>query len=428
MERPATPTPTPSRSSKYPWPIPSPPALPNLVHMYDDLITQNASAVSQIETALRSLTYLIPGRFRESELASESLHSGVQLLSLYHDAVLARRAHTTTTATTPVPASTTHLPSPGGDHSPRHASRAPPPPPPPPPTTPHNRYARHWTRASPVYRRVATSLQVVQYTELLLEMYARRRGGDRARWRVVVAIEVIKAVGRLLLLRFTQSRPLLTRPLPEREIVVDHEQADAHHDDDDDDDHDLKPAPPWTMPRTGRPLPTALPLPDEVTPYLLAHVLSPDDVKPAPALLHRLTSGTGQLAEWLYILRPVVYAVVLQRLARQAERRRGPDWRPWLLGLGLEYAARQLAKADFRAHVAGGLRALTALEREEWRRRGWSLAWWALRGACYEQVTRPYLHRFAAGLRHVPVLGLVGGVLEDYEYLWDRYYFSTATL
>lgn len=27
-----------------------------------------------------------------------------------------------------------------------------------------------------------------------------------------------------------------------------------------------------------------------------------------------------------------------------------------------------------------------------------------------------------------PLLGLIGGVLEDYEYLWDTYYFPTATL
>jgi peroxin-16 len=27
-----------------------------------------------------------------------------------------------------------------------------------------------------------------------------------------------------------------------------------------------------------------------------------------------------------------------------------------------------------------------------------------------------------------PLLDLVGSIIEDYEYLWDNYYFSTATL
>lgn len=76
--------------------------LTDLPNLYGDFISKNASSVSQIESALRSLTYIIPGmiktfysltnmlsdrmfnqlipcyllgRFRESELASESCPS-----------------------------------------------------------------------------------------------------------------------------------------------------------------------------------------------------------------------------------------------------------------------------------------------------------------------------------------------------------------
>jgi peroxin-16 len=34
---------------------------PKWLNMYDDFIIKNASSVSQIESALRSLTYIIPG-------------------------------------------------------------------------------------------------------------------------------------------------------------------------------------------------------------------------------------------------------------------------------------------------------------------------------------------------------------------------------
>ena len=34
---------------------------PKMLIAYDDFITKNASAVSQIESGLRSLTYIIPG-------------------------------------------------------------------------------------------------------------------------------------------------------------------------------------------------------------------------------------------------------------------------------------------------------------------------------------------------------------------------------
>jgi peroxin-16 len=31
-------------------------------------------------------------------------------------------------------------------------------------------------------------------------------------------------------------------------------------------------------------------------------------------------------------------------------------------------------------------------------------------------------------MRDKPLINLVGSVIEDYEYLWENYYFSTATL
>ncbi|KAL8931919.1 MAG: hypothetical protein Q9216_007024 [Gyalolechia sp. 2 TL-2023] len=53
--------------------IPATVSLPSQwLKSYEDFVTKNASSVSQIESALRSLTYIIPGRFRESELASET--------------------------------------------------------------------------------------------------------------------------------------------------------------------------------------------------------------------------------------------------------------------------------------------------------------------------------------------------------------------
>jgi len=137
----------------------------------------------------------------------------------------------------------------------------------------------------------------------------------------------------------------------------------------------------WTMPRTGLSLPS-LPDSSDISSYLLSKVLTADDIKPPKALLHRVT-GKGELAECLYILRPVIYAMAMQHWS--ADKR---SWRPWLLGLSIEYGARQLAKRDFQEGLAGGLRGLTGLEREELRKRGWALGWWTMRGAFYENITK----------------------------------------
>ncbi|KAJ5540657.1 Peroxisome membrane protein Pex16 [Penicillium frequentans] len=360
--------------------------------LYEDFVTKNASSVGQVESALRSLTYIIPGRYRESEVASECVHSGVQLLSLYHDSLVSR-------VVSQLP-STVPRPTP----------------------TPHARYTKYWTSRSSLYRRVALALQMLQYTELLWEMSARRRG-QKTRWRIVVFIEFAKAICRLLLLRLTNSRPLVSPPLPEREVdprtTEEENQGDWNGMDTPTSDRssDLS----WTMPRTGLSLPS-LPDVNDVSNYLISKVLTADDIKPAKTLLHRVT-GQGQLAEVLYILRPVVYALAMQRWS--ADKR---SWRPWLIGFGMEYGCRQLAKRDFRERVAGGLRGLTGLEREELRKRGWSMGWWMMRGAFYENITKSWLHSLTSKMKGKPLLDLVGSVVEDYEYLWDNYYFSTATL
>ncbi len=354
--------------------------------MYSEFITKNAHQVSQIESALRSLTYVIPGRFRDAEIASETVHSGVQLLSLYHDALLR-------SAVSKIPALAAKVPMP----------------------SPHTRYTTFWTGKSKMYRRIAMLLQIVQYTELLWEMAAKRRG-EKIRWRVVIILEAVKSLCRLLLMRITSSRPLVTPALPEREPLP------VEDDPDDDGGAALRElmgeedsvtsngsarAPhkkEWTMPRTGTSLPS-LPNPGDISSYLQSRVLTADDIKPAAKLLNTL-SGSAQAAEILHILAPLVYAIAL---ARSKDKK---SWTPWILGLTMELAARQLRDRGLRT---------TALEQEEWGKRYWATGWWAMRGAFYQNVTK----NVVAGVRR-RVPSFVGGILEDYEYLWENYYFSTS--
>lgn len=271
-------------------------------------------------------------------------------------------------------------------------------------------------------------LQTVIYTELLCEMSAKRRGGERTRWNVVVLLEVIKAICRLLLMRVTRSRPLVTPALPEREPIPSQDDSASGEDEelttrseselmDEVDpngeaatagDERLLLKPPhernWRMPRTGMSLPS-LPNSSDISSYLLGRVLTADDIKPATKLLNQL-QGSGQLSEMLHILAPLVYAIAL---ARTKNKR---SWTPWAIGLAVEYAARQLRDRSLRT---------TALERDEWSKRGWAMGWWMMRGAFYENVTKSAV---SGVTRRMP--GFIAGILEDYEYLWENYYFSTS--
>lgn len=71
---------------------------------------------------------------------------------------------------------------------------------------------------------------------------------------------------------------------------------------------------------------------------------------------------------------------------------------------------------------------MTSVEREEWGNRGWSMAWWGMRGAFYDAVTRKGIQKVVGKMKGRVGLDLVAGVVEEWGWLWDEYYFSTATM
>ena len=343
----------------------------NVLAKYDNYVIANASTVTSVESTLRTLTYLIPGRFQDAELASEALSSFLNLLGIYHDTILARAIDKLEKK---------------------------------PLLSVHNRYTKFWTSSSAIYKNVSTFVTVLQQCSFLLEILARRKFGNKGKWRLVIAIEALKAVCRTLLLRETKSRILVYPHIPEREI----------------DPTKLE----ETLDRAQIP---ALPLEkaitfeshDQVTDFLMKQVLYPDRLKSPKSLLHTV-HGPAKVAELLFIFRPLVYAVLLSRSDKS-------NWRPWLIGLALDYASRELYMTSFQRSHVGGLRALTKLEKSEHQKRGYYLLWWFLRGAFYENYTRPKITSITDRLERVPVVGLLATVVRDYEYWWDSY-FTTATI
>ncbi|KAL8925913.1 MAG: hypothetical protein Q9208_003226 [Pyrenodesmia sp. 3 TL-2023] len=353
---------------------------------YEEFVTRNASSVSQIESALRSLTYIIP------------VHTSTLLLSLYNTSLLRR-----------------HFPSPF-------------------PPSPQTRYTSFYTARSRLYSHSAILLQTIQYTELLCEMFFKRRGGDKARWRLVVVLEVIKAVCRTVMFWVTgrrmvvegvgAERPNIPATSPSAGETEGEDGALSNGPDEETRVQDER-SNEWPMPRTGMTLPILPTTTSEsITSFLSSRVISADDIKAAHHLVRRISNLQGQAAEIMWILRPVVYAIAMQRL----QGRNRKDWRPWLLGLGMELAARELGKKEVRERRVGGWRGMTGVEKEELKRRSWGLAWWGMRGAFYENVTKGWIQSFTGKLSGKPLLDIVGGIVEDYDYLWDEYYFSTSTM
>jgi peroxin-16 len=151
---------------------------------------------------------------------------------------------------------------------------------------------------------------------------------------------------------------------------------------------------PYALPRTGLMLPSLSSISDSpfsqndgITSYLFSRVLTVEDIKPAAHLLPRLR-GLSWYAEILYILRPLLYALIMQRwVHRRSEESARRSWWPWLLGLSIEYMALELRKRvenNNHEYSTG----LGKLEREEQKQRSKAMWWWALRGAMYEHVSK----------------------------------------
>lgn len=154
-----------------------------LRRQYEEFVLANAPQVTAVESMARNLAFFLPGRVIQSELAAECVFAGLNLLGIYHDAILAP-----------------HFPA---------AS--------PPSSQPalFNKYTRA-AMSRPGYKALSYTLATLSGTEVVLELLARRRG-DRARWDAVLAIEGVKAALRLFMLNATNGRMVLSPSVPTRD-------------------------------------------------------------------------------------------------------------------------------------------------------------------------------------------------------------------
>jgi peroxin-16 len=60
------------------------------------------------------------------------------------------------------------------------------------PSSLHTRYTKAWSGKNIQYKWAARILELLRFTELVIEMGLRRKVSEKTRWRGIIAIEVIK--------------------------------------------------------------------------------------------------------------------------------------------------------------------------------------------------------------------------------------------
>lgn len=62
------------------------------------------------------------------------------------------------------------------------------------PTSLHTRFTRAWSDKNARYKWAARTLELIRFTELVLEMGLRRKVSGQNKWRAIVLLEIIKYV------------------------------------------------------------------------------------------------------------------------------------------------------------------------------------------------------------------------------------------
>lgn len=193
--------------------------------------------------------------------------------------------------------------------------------------------------------------------------------------------------------------------------------------------------------------------------YLNTKALSKQDILKPPQLVRPLgLSKRATLAEYLYILRPVLYVLAIRRWGTRR-------WEGWTISLGTDYLSHLLRTSAyasssklFPASAAssqgnGGLlspmlltllstshpllrmaahlaqrgisspKPASQVEEAEWSRRRRAFLWYLLRGPLWHSYTRPRVQQICKRLEGRMLLGALGAMVSEYVPLVDDLHF-----
>lgn len=325
------------------------------IEAYKKWITQNPQLIGDIESVVRCLSFFSAGRFHNASLVSELIYSLPNLLVLLND----RLIYSSKCKEKQLPESQSRI--------------------------------KIW-------------LTVVDYTEALLEVSAKRLLGEGGRWLVIFLIQSLKSALRLLLVFRYKERITNTPAIPplNREKFRDIDNAKSS---DEDKGFCLKRSGAFvrsirnsnsTRHRTWSPI---------------TGPISSDNEETSSLQCNSSSRKKLILAETLYVVKPLLHLGCLSMKGQK-------HWHPWLLSFAVDIASLKIFSREAKTAM------FNRNEKEEICRRRIGLLLYLLRSPFYDKYSRIKIYALLTAIsKTVPFARIIADPIAKYLPHWQNTYF-----
>ena len=315
---------------------------------YRKWVIENPQLLADVEKTVQCLSYFTAGHFHNSTFVSELIYSASNLIVLFNDLLMCSGR-------------------------------------------------RLYSKFPQFESKIKIWLTVVEYTETLLEISAKRLWGQTGRWFIITAIQIFKAVLRLLLVHAYKERLVRNPPIQ----PLNREKLSES------DDEKLKEG--FTLKRSGtvvRSVRGTGSVQMRTWEPLASTANDNVNLNNSPASVKKL-----KLAESLYIVKPLLH---LGYVSLSGEK----QWPPWLLSLAVDLLSMKLFNSEAKTV------SFSKEEEKELFTRRLALLLYILKSPFYDKYSCSGIYAALTALsNNVPLARLIAEPIKKYLPHWQNTYF-----
>ncbi|GFU00318.1 peroxisomal membrane protein PEX16 [Nephila pilipes] len=332
---------------------------------YTYFVTNNPLLANEVEVALKWASYIIAGRFSQSPVVTELVHSSSKLLTLLNDNILRRAAGI------PINVDVT-------------------------------------------VEKLSLFLTIIEYSEVFAEVATNRIFGSRGKWLTVLLLHLVKfAVQLLLLLKYDQglhhSPPI--PPLNRKKDVPELCKQSGNTEPLPENYSNSNVQVTFTLKTSGRVVRTVNAAPPLVSRSWQLPKIDEENYKASPRSPSKL-SGKFLSGEILHIVRPLVHLASMGAFGEFS-------WKPFFIAMGMDVTSLHLLKQKHDFNKA---------EKLEINRRALSLFLYLLRSPFYNRYSKQRIINIlqstsdriiGSGLLLRPLIEYIPEWQQQYFYAWS---------